>query len=172
MHCCEEYIYRTNVDSLICSLETWALHIMHVYKGVRSCPTKTYYTLTNGKINLNQLYLSLLCIVSWCYDTYRRVGCDWNDSWLFKMRSHTLSSNAVIPPIFSSVQPIAIYHRLCYRIHDSELVGTSSSYDNQGWIQNMLKQHTGIPKHFRWRRGNHLRRPSLLLKHSSGELVQ
>ena len=34
-------------------------HIMHVYiiKGVGSCPTKTYYTLTNGNINL---YLSLL----------------------------------------------------------------------------------------------------------------
>ena len=33
---------------------------MYVYKGVRSCPTKTYYILTNGKINLNQLYLSLV----------------------------------------------------------------------------------------------------------------
>ena len=32
---------------------------LHVYKGVRSCPTKTYYTLTNGKINSNQLYLLL-----------------------------------------------------------------------------------------------------------------
>ena len=33
---------------------------MLVYKGVRSCPTKTYYTLTNGSINSNQLYLSLI----------------------------------------------------------------------------------------------------------------
>ena len=33
---------------------------MHLYKGVRSCPIKTYYILTNGKINLNQLYLSLV----------------------------------------------------------------------------------------------------------------
>ena len=30
-----------------------------MYKGVRSCPTKTYYTLTHGKINSHQLYLSL-----------------------------------------------------------------------------------------------------------------
>ena len=36
--------------------------IMHVYKAVRSCPTETYYTLTNGKINSNQLYLSLYSI--------------------------------------------------------------------------------------------------------------
>ena len=35
---------------------------MCVYKGVRSCPTKTYYMLTNGK-NSNQLYLSLLEIL-------------------------------------------------------------------------------------------------------------
>ena len=27
------------------------------YKGVRLCPTKIYYTLTNGKINSNQLCL-------------------------------------------------------------------------------------------------------------------
>ena len=33
------------------------VHIVN--KGVRSCPTKTYYTLTNGNINSNQLYLSL-----------------------------------------------------------------------------------------------------------------
>ena len=32
---------------------------MHVYKGVRSCPTNTYHILSNGKINSNQLYLSL-----------------------------------------------------------------------------------------------------------------
>ena len=33
---------------------------MHVYRGVRSCLTKTYYTLTNGKVISNQLYLSLI----------------------------------------------------------------------------------------------------------------
>ena len=45
---------------------------MHVYKGVRSCPTKTYYTLTNGKINSNQLYLSL---DSYTMSTTHLVGC-------------------------------------------------------------------------------------------------
>ena len=35
-----------------------------MYKGFRSCPTETYYTLTTGKINLSQFYLSLCPIAT------------------------------------------------------------------------------------------------------------
>ena len=41
------------------SLETCNLHT-YICSSVRSCPTKTYYILTHGKINSNQLYLSLI----------------------------------------------------------------------------------------------------------------
>ena len=41
------------------SLETWAVCTHTMYKGIRSCSTKTCYILTHCKINLNQLYLSL-----------------------------------------------------------------------------------------------------------------
>ena len=65
---CEEYIHIQNKDwfntirYLVICVELFAfVHIVNacIYKCVRSCPTKTYYTLTNGKINSDQLYLSL-----------------------------------------------------------------------------------------------------------------
>ena len=68
MYFCEEYMYRTKtgfsvvntIKYLVICVEPFAVvYISCMYKGVRLCPTKTYYTLTNGKINSNQLYLSL-----------------------------------------------------------------------------------------------------------------
>ena len=35
---------------------------MHVYKGVRSCPTKTYYTLTHGKIMYSLIKINYICL--------------------------------------------------------------------------------------------------------------
>ena len=45
-----------------------ALSICHIsYKGVRSCPTKTCYTLTNGKINSNQFLCSINILCQLCH---------------------------------------------------------------------------------------------------------
>ena len=84
---CEECIGRRNTDDLVWLIAMCAL--MHsletlttnthsqcmLYKGVRSCPTKTYYTLIHCKINSNQLYLSLYMYV--CKQT--QITC-WVDS--------------------------------------------------------------------------------------------
>ena len=55
---------------------------MHVNKGVRSCPTKTYYILTNGKINLNQLYLSLITMPCFKQRIINFVNTQWRLSSL------------------------------------------------------------------------------------------
>ena len=70
---------------------------MHVYKGVRSCPTKTYYTPTHGKINQNQLYLSLYdatMTTEQCMIYYDREGKDTKEQDV--MRRSRLSVNRAV----------------------------------------------------------------------------
>ena len=49
--------YFSNVHSL--EIIEFCSDTLHVYTDVKSCHINTYYTLTHGKINLNQLYLFL-----------------------------------------------------------------------------------------------------------------